>query len=107
MAAGKTNLRPFPQIRAPRIVILQELHAELAKDAGVKVVGGGGRRVQAHLGVGQVEHQMLPLIPNVVSLKAEEEAEPVQQVHGVVPWVERRFAEVPGGSQCGGRGAYL
>lgn len=50
---------------------------------------------------------MFPLIPNVVSLEAEEEAEPVHEVHGVVPWVERRFAEVPGGAQGGGRGAYL
>lgn len=52
MPVGKTNLRPFPQIRAPRIVILQELHAEPAKDAGVQAVGGGGRRLQPHLGVG-------------------------------------------------------
>lgn len=59
------------------------------------------------MGVGQVENQMLPLIPDVVILEAEEEAEPVQEVHGVVPWAERRFPEVPGGAQGGGGGAYL
>lgn len=50
---------------------------------------------------------MFPLISNAVSLETEEETEPVYEVHGVVPLVERRFAEVPGGAQGGGRGAYL
>lgn len=52
MALGETNLRPFPQVRAPQSVILQELHQEAAKDAGVEAVRGGGRGLQAHLGVG-------------------------------------------------------
>lgn len=107
VAAGEADLRPLPQIRAPRAVILQELHAEAAEDAGVEAVGGGGRRLQAHLGVGQVEHQVFPLVPHVVALEAEEEAEPVEEVHGVVPWVERRFAEVAGGAEGFGRGADL
>lgn len=50
---------------------------------------------------------MLPLVPNVVVLETEEEAEPIEEVHGVVPWVKRRLAEVTGGAQGCGCGAYL
>lgn len=107
VAAGEADLRPFPQIRAPGAVILQELHPEPAEDAGVEAVGGGGRWLQAHLGVGQVEHQMLPLVLHVVALEAEEEAEPVEEVHGVMPRVEGRLAEVASGAEGGGRGADL
>lgn len=40
---------------------------------------------------------MLPLIPNVVGLETEEKPQPVKEVHGIVPWVERRLTEVPSG----------
>lgn len=47
---------------------------------------------------------MLPLITDVVFLKAEEESEPVKQVIVRSPLAERRTAEVTDGAKCSGSG---
>ncbi|GER25429.1 leucine--tRNA ligase [Striga asiatica] len=107
VAVGQADLGPLPQVGAPGGVIFEKLEAEAAEDAGVEAVGGGGRRLESHLGVGEVEDEVLPLVPDVVVLEAEEEAEPVEEVHGVAPRVERRLAEVAGGAEGGGGGAHL
>lgn len=54
----------------------------------------GGDRLVAHLGVGEVEDQMLPLVPDVVALEPEEHAQPVHEVQPVVPRHKRRLPEV-------------
>jgi hypothetical protein len=54
---------------------------EAAQNGGVEDDDFVRGRLEAHLGVGQVEHQVLPLVPHVVVLEAEEEGQPVQEVH--------------------------
>lgn len=63
--------------------------------------------MQAHLSVGEVKNQVLPLVPDVVFLEAEEEPDPVEEVHAVIPGGERRFAKVVGASEGGRGGADL
>lgn len=86
-------------------VILEEFAAEAAEDGGVQGVDVVGRGLEAHLGVGEVENKVLPLVPDVVGLEAEEEAEPIQEVVMWVPLDVRGFAEVAGGAKGGLGGA--
>lgn len=85
-------------VRAPGGVVLQELAAEPVKHRRLEHVHGGGRRLEAHLGVGEVEDQVLPLVPDVVALEPEEHAQPVHEVQPVAPRHERRLPEVPDGA---------
>lgn len=50
---------------------------------------------------------MLPLIPNVVVLEAEEQGQPVQEVHVGTPLRVGRPPEVSDGAQGSGGGADL
>nr|CAB3473849.1 unnamed protein product [Digitaria exilis] len=70
------------------------LLADSARDAGVERVGevGGG---EAHLRVGEEEHEVLPLVPDVVALEAEEGAEPVHEVVVGAPLRVGRRAQAP------------
>lgn len=79
---------------APGGVVLEEFAAEAAEDGGVEGVNVVGRRGEVHLGVGEVEYEVLSLVANVVVLEAEEGTEPVEEVHVVVPLDEGRFTEV-------------
>ena len=60
------------------------------------------RRREAHLNVGEVENKVLALVANVVTLEAEEEGKPVQEVHVRGPLVVRRLLEVADGSKRSG-----
>jgi hypothetical protein len=64
----------------------------LARDAGLERVGevSGG---EAHLRVGEEEHEVLPVVPDVVALEAEEGAEPLHEVLIGAPQREGRRAE--------------
>lgn len=66
------NVRFQAEERAPGGVVVEELPPEPPENAGVERVDGGGRRLEAHLRVGEVEDQMLPLVPCVVVLETEE-----------------------------------
>jgi hypothetical protein len=60
-------------------VVVEQLLPDLARDAGLERVGevSGG---EAHLRVGEEEHEVLPLVPDVVALEAKEGVEPVHEV---------------------------
>nr|CAB3477896.1 unnamed protein product [Digitaria exilis] len=75
-------------------VVAEQLLADSARDAGVERVGeiGGG---EAHLRVGEEEHEVLPLVPDVVALEAEEGAEPVHEVVVGAPLRVGRRAQAP------------
>lgn len=92
------NVRFPPKVGAPRRVVAQQLPSETPEHSGVQRVDVVRRRLKPHLGVRKVEHQVLSLVPDVVSLEAEEKAEPVEEVHVVVPRPERRLPEVPDGA---------
>ncbi|POO00072.1 hypothetical protein TorRG33x02_041990, partial [Trema orientale] len=95
------------EVGAPEAVVLEQLPGESPEHGGLELVGDGRRRVEPHLGVGQVKNQVLPLVPDVVVLEAEEDAEPVHEVVAGAPGHERRPGEVPDGPQGGGGGAHL
>lgn len=57
------------------------------------------------MGVGQVEYEVFPLVPDVVGLETEKEAEPIHEVVMGVPLDVGWFAEVAGGSKGGLCGA--
>lgn len=54
-----------------------------------------------------MKDEMLSLVPNVITLEAEEGSEPVEEVHTVVPRDERRLAKVPNGANGGRSGSYF
>lgn len=100
-AIGDPDVGLLPEVGAPVGVVLQQLLPEATDDAeveGVDVVRGRG---EAHLEIGEVEDEVLPLVPDVVLLEAEEEAEPVEQVIVRAPQGVRRLAEVADGAQGG------
>lgn len=84
------------EVGAPEGVVAEELLAEGADDVEVEGVGVIRRRVEAHLGVGEVEDQVLPLVADVVGLEAEEGGQPVEEVGAGAggPVGEGRRAEV-------------
>lgn len=89
----------FPaEVGAPRGVAVEELLANAAHDGMVEDVDVVRRRLEAHLGVGEEEDEMLPLVADVVALEAEEGAEPVEEVEAVVPPGEGRLTELPDGA---------
>ncbi|KAG4384530.1 hypothetical protein GLYMA_13G297150v4 [Glycine max] len=90
------------EVVAPGGVVAEEFCAEGAEDGGVEGFGGRG---EAHLGVGEVEDEVLALVANVVGLEPEEEGKPVQEVHTWLPF--RGAEEVPDGVEGGGGGADL
>lgn len=77
---------------------MEELSSEAAQHLGGERVGYVGRGLELHLGVGQVEDQVLPLVTDVVLLEPEKEAKPVHQVIVRVPLQERGFPEVTCGA---------
>ena len=54
-----------------------------------------------------MENKVLALVANVVALEAEEEGEPVQEVHVRGPLVVRQLPEVANGLERGGNGLDL
>lgn len=99
----------LPEVGAPEGVVEEELLAEGADDAGVEGVGVPRRGVEAHLGVGEVEDQVLPLVADVVGLEAEECGQPVEEVGAGAggPVGEGRPAKVVDDLEGGGGGADL
>lgn len=83
------DIRLTAKEAAPRRVVVEELAAKAPDDAWVERVDIVRRRMETHLRVGQEEDQMLPLVPDVVALEAEEGPEPVEEVHTIVPGDER------------------
>lgn len=71
MAAGEADIGLPAEVGAPKSVVLEDFAAESAEDGGLEFVGGRRRGLEAHLGVGEVEDEMLPLVANVVVLEAE------------------------------------
>ncbi|KAK9106133.1 hypothetical protein Scep_022977 [Stephania cephalantha] len=80
---GEPDLVFLAEVGAPGGVVGEEAAAEAAEDGGVKGVDGVGRGLEAHLGVGEVEDEVLPLVANVVALEPEEDAQPVPE------WLEK------------------
>lgn len=97
-ASRNDDVRLPAHVGAPGGVVLQQFAPESPENAGVERVDQVRRRLEPHLGVGQVEDQMLPLIPNVVGLEPEGEAEPVHEVVVRVPGDKLRLPEVPDGA---------
>lgn len=77
-AIGDPDVGFLAQVRTPVGVVLEEFLTELAQNDAVEDVDIVRGRGEAHLGVGEVKDEVLPLVPNVVVLEAEEEGEPVQ-----------------------------
>lgn len=71
-APGEDDARLPAEVRAPGGVVVEQFAAEPPEDGGLERVNYVRRRLEAHLGVGEVEDQMLPLVPNVVDLEPEE-----------------------------------
>lgn len=87
---------------------MEELASEPAEEGGVKDGGVGGRRIEAHLRVGEMKDKVLALVADVVGLEAEEEAEPVEEVvDAVEPGVKGGFPEVGDITQGGSGGSDL
>lgn len=101
------DVRFPPEVGAPAGVVPEELAAEAADDGGIEGVDVVGGRGEAHLGVGEVEDDVLALVADVVLLEAEEEGEPVEEVVVRAPLDERGTAEVADGFESGGGGADL
>jgi hypothetical protein len=98
VAVGDVDGGAAAEEAAPGGVVAEQLLADLARDAGLERVGevGGG---EAHLRVGEEEHEVLPLVPDVVALEAEEGAEPVHEVLVGAPLREGRRAEAAHGPE--------
>lgn len=92
---GDPDVGLLPEVGAPRPVVFQQLPAEPPEHAGVKRVDVVRRRREAHLSVGEVENQMLALVPNVVTLESEKKRKPIEEVHVLPPLPERGSSEVP------------
>lgn len=95
------------EVGAPGVVVTEELLAELAQNPGVEGVDVVRGRREAHLCIGEVEDEVLPLVPDVVLLEAEEEGQPVEEVHMRGPLAVRRLAEFPHSSERSSDGADL
>lgn len=94
-AAGEDPDAGFAsEVGAPGGIVAQELLAEATEDGGVEGLDVVGRGLEAHLRVGEVEYEVLPLVPHVVGLEAKEAAEPVHEIHVGKPRRERRRAKV-------------
>ncbi|KAM4093404.1 hypothetical protein ACB094_06G113500 [Castanea mollissima] len=106
-AIGDPDIGLLAEIGAPASVVPEELLPKLAQNGGVQGVDVVRRRREAHLRVGEVENEVLALVANVVALEAEEEGQPVQEVHVRCPLVVRRLPEVSDGSERGGYGSDL
>lgn len=104
---GDPDVGLLAEVGAPIGVVFEELLAEAAEDSGVEGVDVVRRRSESHLSVGEVEDEMLPLVPNIVALEPEEEGEPVEEVVVRLPLGERRSPEVSDGEEGGGGGADL
>ena len=92
-------MRPLAEVRAPGRVVLEELLPDAARDGMVQHVGGvvrGEGPARAELRVGEEEHEVLPLVADVVELESEGGAEPVEEVgaEGVPRAGERRRRQV-------------
>ena len=94
-AIGDPDVGLLAEVGAPGVVVAKKLLAEAAQNGGVEDVDVVRGRREAHLGVGQVEHQVLPLVPDVVALEAEEESQPVEEVHVGRPLTVGRLSQVP------------
>uniref|UniRef100_A0A8R7PSF9 Uncharacterized protein n=1 Tax=Triticum urartu TaxID=4572 RepID=A0A8R7PSF9_TRIUA len=106
VGVGDVDVGAAAEEAAPGGVVAEELPAEGARDAGLEGVGevGGG---EAHLRVGEQEHEVLALVAHVVPLEAEEGAEPVHEVLVGAPLRVGRRAEAPHGPERGGGGPHL
>ncbi|KAK9099733.1 hypothetical protein Scep_023163 [Stephania cephalantha] len=60
------------EVGAPGGVVGEEAAAEADEDGGVEGVDGVGRGLEAHLGVGEVEDEVLPMVADVVALGGRE-----------------------------------
>ncbi|KAK9142840.1 hypothetical protein Syun_012240 [Stephania yunnanensis] len=69
---GEPDLGFNVEVRAPGGVVGEEATAEADEDEGVEGVDGVGRGLEAHLGVGEVEDEVLPLVADVVALGGRE-----------------------------------
>lgn len=69
---GEPDIRLEVEIGAPIGVVLQQRAAEPAEDGRVERVDVVRRRREAHLSVGEVEHDVLPLVLHVGRLEPEE-----------------------------------
>lgn len=87
-------MAPHSEEGAPVRVVAEELLPETTENRRIEAVGMKRRRLETHLGVGQVEDEILPLVPNIVALETEEETEPVHQVHARREIDERRLRKV-------------
>lgn len=103
VAVGDPDIGFGSQVGAPGGVVPEEGGAEGAEDGRVELVDGVGGRGEAHLGVGEVEEEVLPLVAGAVALEAEEEGEPVEEVHVGVPL--RWEGEAAEGAEGGDGGA--
>ncbi|KAK9128164.1 hypothetical protein Syun_016961 [Stephania yunnanensis] len=69
---GEPDLGFLTEVGAPGGVVGEEAAAEADEDGGVEGVDGVGRGLEAHLGVGEVEDEVLPLVADVVALGGRE-----------------------------------
>lgn len=106
-AIGDPDVGLLPQVGAPLGVVLQQLLPEAADDGGVEGVDVVRGRGEAHLKVGEVEDEVLPLVADAVRLEPEEEGQPVEEVVVGPPRREGRPPEVADGAEGGGGGADL
>lgn len=66
-------MAPHSEERAPVGVVAEELLPETTENRRIEAVGMKRRRLETHLGVSQVEDEILSLVPNIVELETEEE----------------------------------
>lgn len=90
------------EIRAPVGVVTEEVFTEGTEDGGFEGVYVVWGRVETHLSIGEMEDEMLALVANVVVLEAEEESEPIEEVHVRLPsGREAKVADDAESGECG------
>lgn len=107
MRVREPDIRFEAEIRAPIGVVFQQGATEATEDGGVEGVDVVRRRREAHLSIGEVEHEVFPLVLHVGGLEPEEQGEPVEEVVVGLPCGERRPAEVADGAEGRGGSADL
>lgn len=74
---GKPDIRFQAEKGAPIGIVFQKLAAETAKNSGVEGVDIIRWWSQPHLGIGEMQDDMFPLIFHIGRLKTKEESQPI------------------------------
>lgn len=72
LGVGEPDIGFAAEVGAPVGVVAEKPAAESAEDSRIESVDVRRRRSEAHLGVGEVEDEVFPLIAHIVALEAEE-----------------------------------